>query len=229
MLFLTITSLAIIGMSSAQYSGYIEYSGYGAGAGQLPSANLFLPGFQDRLVVASVASSDSAKTTYIVNCNDSGDQGVYCGFAQPLTITEGPSTVHYTLAQNNATITMDCSLGGTTTAACVQTEAGSRPPNPGTTSVTFASADLTSIYVGATIVQQLASVTPTAAAAAAVNGTVALFPTITSSASSQTPPSSSQSKTPTGTVGTAGLPKITANAQWVVGGAAVMALGLAAL
>ena len=47
-----------------------------------------------------------------------------CGFPDPITVTEGPSTVHYTIEYLGIPVSLGCSLGGTTEAACTISSSG---------------------------------------------------------------------------------------------------------
>ncbi|KAL8738425.1 MAG: hypothetical protein Q9181_000796 [Wetmoreana brouardii] len=85
-------------------------------------------------LVGSIVATDKATTTYQFQCQP-GTYGNQCGFPGPFTyVKEGTSSIHWTYdaAEEVGTLTIDCSLAGTTSAVCT----GNQPPGGDTAAAT---------------------------------------------------------------------------------------------
>lgn len=153
---------------------------------------------------------------------------------------------------NSAFVNVSCGLDASaSTAACTETAGGSAANFPGTTTSTFGPDDYASALIpvtitagsvtggaaattGASATAPTASATTKAAASAATTAastgsaasTASGLSTVASSASSTD--ASTSAKATSAAVSTGGMPQITGNAQWAMGGVAV-AVALAAL
>lgn len=131
----------------------------------------------------------------------------------------------------------DCSLAGTSSAVCVQSNGGSGANDPGSSMVTFTGTDYTSMPVTIVSADALTTgnsgseldPTPTGSGTATTSGTGiksgpttigSVTPTMTSSMASGSGNVASQSGSTTSS-SHAGGPAITGNAMLVMGGAAV--------
>lgn len=134
---------------------------------------------------------------------------------------------------------VDCSIGGTTTAVCTESDGGLEANFPGISTYTLAATDLTDAYQTAALTTSSLSVLGYAASATSASTTASgSGSTATSGVKSTSTGSSTGSKTSTGTAASAtgtgtakstststgGMAMITAGAQWVVGGAALAAV-----
>lgn len=59
-----------------------------------PVVSLFLPDTDTQKLVASVIGSSGSMTTYVITCPE-GTDASDCGYSDPLTITEGASSLVY--------------------------------------------------------------------------------------------------------------------------------------
>lgn len=71
----------------------------------------------------NVFAQDASVTTMKLSCPD-GEDSVACGFAEPVTVTAGPSTFHAEEAFESISVVLDCQVTGTTEATCVETYVG---------------------------------------------------------------------------------------------------------
>jgi len=194
----------------------------GAVAAQNSTAVLPLLAFDQQPILASVIASDSAQTTYSLAC-PTGEDSDSCNVPPSFTVTAGPSTIHYGIdvdfntlgygvsaaGSGSDSIDYACALTGTTSGVCTVTEVG----NLGGAS--------TSIVNSTTITD--------ASDLGYVTVTITAGPTAANAAASTTGKSSSdESSSSSGAAkqtANAGMPMITANAQWAFGAAAALALG----
>jgi len=216
MLSTTIFGLAFAGLSSAQ-----------------STVSLFLAGTDPMPLLASVIGSDATATTYAVQCPP-GTDGNDCGIGGGLILTQGPATVAYTMEliyENGTSIYtaysgyLDCSMGGTTTAVCTESNAGPEANDPGMSTTTYAGSEIE--YQVATLTSSSLSVTAVPADTASVSSassTASTGPTKTGSSGSTSKTSSSGSTgaTQSSSTSTGGMAMITGNA-WIIGGAALAA------
>ena len=102
------------------------------------SLSLFIPGADPQSLVASAIATSSAITTFLIAC-PTGTGSSNCGFSEPFTLVEGPSTVSYAYSQpaNSFTQTIQCEITATEAAACTATQEGGNMP--GTQTYTVAS------------------------------------------------------------------------------------------
>ncbi|KAJ9357757.1 putative GPI anchored protein [Paecilomyces variotii] len=210
-----------------------------AGVSAQSTVTLFLPGFDTQSMVASVVGSDATATTYALGCApdvDSEDCGVPPGF----TIVQGASTMDYVMSIPSEYVSMGCKLEGDV-ADCSETFSPSPAysyPNPAETTVSGISSYYQAVVVttgavagaaattGATPAANTASATGAAASASASASSG--FSTATSSKTSSTSSASGTTKHASSSTSTGGVPQMTGNASWMIGGAAV-AIALAAM
>jgi len=198
---------------------------------QTGTITLLVPGADPQPLVASIVGSDATATTYAVQCSPGTDSD-NCGFVGVFTLTEGPATAAYTygpMVDDNGTVALtgyiDCSLAGTTSAVCIESFGGTEANFPGISTETLTGTDLPYMLVVITA-QAVASdgssssVVPsnTQTGSKATSNSVAGAKTSSSGAESTGAAQTTASKT---SVSTAGMPMITANMEWLVGGAAV--------
>ncbi|ELR07269.1 hypothetical protein GMDG_08340 [Pseudogymnoascus destructans 20631-21] len=79
-------SVSLVGLALATVS-----------AAQKATVTLFVPSTDEQPLVASIIGSDATATTYAVSC-DPGAEAQDCGVEGTITLTEGPTTVKYTIA-----------------------------------------------------------------------------------------------------------------------------------
>ncbi|PMD35542.1 hypothetical protein L207DRAFT_587840 [Hyaloscypha variabilis F] len=210
---ISILSLAFAGLSYAQTT----------------TISLYIPGADTQPLIGSIVGSDAAATTYALSCIDSDT----CGYPAGLTLTEGPSTAAYTLSEGPAfTGFKKCSLAGTSTAVCFESNGGSEANFPGSSTETYTGTDFT--YMPVTI-------TDSAGAAATSNseviksGSSATTATTTGPEASQTGATMSSTASGSGIAASqsgststssshAGVPAVTENAMLALGVAAAMAV-----
>ncbi|QKX54091.1 uncharacterized protein TRUGW13939_01174 [Talaromyces rugulosus] len=215
------------------------------------TTTLFIPGFDQQPLVASIAGSDSTATTYAIKCAP-GTSSDECGAGAGFTLIEGPKTAHMEMIDGDASIfslAENCVLKGTSTAICTNTAAGSEANFPGTSTLTYANEDLASAMIVVTVTagdvntapaSTAASATaPTATATAASTSTAAGTGSDTTTATGTIGSTSTSGSASTGTttgtstgaasssadsssVSTGGLPRITGNVELAIGGAAVV-------
>ncbi|KAL6248376.1 hypothetical protein RBB50_004631 [Rhinocladiella similis] len=96
----------------------------GVAAAQSQSViSVFFPGADSQTLLGSVIKSDSSKTTMAVACpSDAGSTD--CGIDGPITVTVGPSTFHAEESFESTSVVLDCTVSGTTAAACAETFVG---------------------------------------------------------------------------------------------------------
>ncbi|OAF55696.1 hypothetical protein VC83_07756 [Pseudogymnoascus destructans] len=135
-------SVSLVGLALATVS-----------AAQKATVTLFVPSTDEQPLVASIIGSDATATTYAVSC-DPGAEAQDCGVEGTITLTEGPTTVKYTIAPvidpNGQTAFaghFDCSLAGTTSAVCVESHGGSEASFPGVSTETYIGTDQPYIHI----------------------------------------------------------------------------------
>ncbi|OBT86325.1 hypothetical protein VE02_07427 [Pseudogymnoascus sp. 03VT05] len=144
-------SVSLVGLALATVS-----------AAQKATVTLFVPDTEEEPLVASIIGSDATATTYAISC-DPAASAQDCGVEGTITLTEGPTTAKYTIAPvidpNGQTAFAghyDCSLAGTTSAVCVESNGGSEANFPGVSTETYTGTDqpyipitITALAVGA--------------------------------------------------------------------------------
>ncbi|OKL60338.1 hypothetical protein UA08_04013 [Talaromyces atroroseus] len=215
---------------------------------------LFLPGFDQQPLVASIVGGDSSATTYSIGCAD-GTPSDECGAGNGFTLIEGPETASMEMVVGASSILfvdLACDLNTSVSqAVCTETDGGSEANFPGVTTSTFAPDDYASAWLAVTVTAGSASGAPattaasataptasatnsgtTAAATSSADSTAAASSGMTTVASTSSSGSSAtaaqSSSSSSSSVSTGGMPQITGNAQWAVGGAAI-AMAFAAL
>lgn len=199
------------------------------------TTSLFIPGADTQPLVAHVIGSDTIATTYAVECVP-GTDASDCGFDGVFTLTEGPSTVAYTLSmgyENGSTSVLaftgyiDCTLTGSpaTSGVCTESFGGDEANFPGMSTITLESSDIT--YMPVTISDfELTNTGLASASATTASNTSAGRSTSTAKSTRSTGTGSgtgvaqSTGSTSLSKAGAAQA-KATGNAQWVVGGVAV--------
>jgi len=107
----TITALVLLGLRTATSQ---------------VTTSLFLPGFDQQTLVASVQGSSGSTTTMVLNCapgTDDTDCGL-SGFTDGLTYTVGPSSMAFTMSVAEEVDAVSCIMTGTTFADCTATAVG---------------------------------------------------------------------------------------------------------
>ncbi|KAJ9620248.1 hypothetical protein H2203_008013 [Taxawa tesnikishii (nom. ined.)] len=141
-------------------------------AAQTTTFTYVIPGFDDQTVLGSVVASDSAATTLAVSCQtgplnaasltgsalaaatsaweDSDDSD--CGLYPGMTITAGPSTIAYSIAdaEESATAVADCKITPSSGAVCSQSLGGSGADFQTNGITTVEASELGTLYVVAT-------------------------------------------------------------------------------
>lgn len=204
--------------------------------------SLFIPGADPQPLVGSIVASDATATTYALECAP-GTDGSDCGFPGVFTLTEGPSTAVYTLGgdieADSSTVVafsgyIDCSLGSSS-AVCVESFTGTDANFPGMSTETLTGTDFSYMPVvltdaplntGAAAAPSSTTAAPTASSTGSAKESTSASAsnsgaTKTSSGTAQTQGASSSQST---SASTGGVPVITGNAKWVLGGAALAAI-----
>ncbi|KFY59377.1 hypothetical protein V497_04343 [Pseudogymnoascus sp. VKM F-4516 (FW-969)] len=108
---------------------------------------LFVPGTGDDPLVASVVGSDATATTYAIMCDPDAAAGA-CGVDGTITLIEGPATARYTVdpvvdpdGETAYEGEFRCSLAGTTSAVCIESQGGSQANYPGESTETYTGTD----------------------------------------------------------------------------------------
>jgi len=213
---ITLSTLAVVNVALAQTS----------------TVTLYIPGADTQSLVGAVVGTASSLTTYALSCANTDE----CGFPGGFTLTENASTAQYTMGPENGddgvlafTARIDCALDSTISAVCVESFGGSEANFPGLTTETYTGTDFQYMPVfitagaaagtGSTPSSTMASTTASAASTSQTSG----LATKTSSSSSSGSASSGKGSggvAQTSSTSTAGVPAVTGNAKWVVGGAA---------
>lgn len=195
---------------------------------QTTARSLFIPGADSQSLIGSIIGSDLAAITYALQCVDP-DQ---CGIGGGITLTEGPSTAAYTMAGGAAfTALYDCTLAGTSSAVCFESNGGSEANSPGSSTLTLTGTDYTFMPV---------TITGSAGAASTINSEIKSGPSFTtptttnlktsqtgattSSKASGSGNAASQSSSTETSSSKAGGPAITGNVVFVMGAVAMAVL-----
>ncbi|ETS83293.1 hypothetical protein PFICI_05169 [Pestalotiopsis fici W106-1] len=86
--------------------------------------SIFLPGFDQQGLVASVITAAPTATAYFVQCNPNAV--VDCGLGGGVTLTEGPSTFEVSINSTDMTISEACQFSSNT-ASCTYSTPGGEP------------------------------------------------------------------------------------------------------
>jgi len=190
-----------------------------------------LPGYDPQPLVASIIGSDATATTYLIQCTPGTDDDE-CGIPMPVTVTEGPAIAAVTYPAEYETTNgsvplaftafQSCSLDGTISAVCVESNGGFEANFPGMSTVTYTGTDMGFMPVTVTAA---AVASNTAASSTAVSSTVAPSTTAMQSVSAKQTSSVSQTTTQNTSKSTAvitgGALAVTRPAILAVGGAAL--------
>uniref|UniRef100_A0A093V066 Low-density lipoprotein receptor-related protein 8 n=1 Tax=Talaromyces marneffei PM1 TaxID=1077442 RepID=A0A093V066_TALMA len=197
---------------------------------------IFLPFFDQQPLVASIVGSDATATTYAIACAP-GTDSTECGIPTGFTMTEGPKTMALQMVDGDRSIASE--------AVCVETVGGAEANFPGTSTTTLEPSDYASAWIAVTVTAGAATgaaattaasataptasaTTKAAATTAAHTGSAASTTSGLSTVASSSSTGTASAKASASVVSTGGMPQITGNAQWAMGGVAV-AMALAAL
>ncbi|MCJ1287859.1 hypothetical protein MMC26_007211 [Xylographa opegraphella] len=116
--------------------------------------SLLIPDTDTQNLVGEVIGISPTATTYVIQCAPGTDAND-CGFASPFTLTEGPSTVAFTLTEAlpaDFTAAVNCVVTGSpiTQALCAQSVGGSGASGIGSTTLQLNSTDITLFPVSIT-------------------------------------------------------------------------------
>ncbi|KAJ1715494.1 hypothetical protein NYO67_2398 [Aspergillus flavus] len=195
--------------------------------------NVSTPQIDDR-TIPWPRGSDATATTYSITCAPSptasasdDDDDYECGLGPGFTLTDAsPTTIMEMNDKPNFSMTINCSVAGTTSAVCTGIGDGPEANFPGTIISTIQQSEMS--YLPVTITA--GSVTSVAATASATTTTESGSKATTSAAqtASKSSASSSGSSSSSSAVSTGGMPQITGDAGMLFGGA-VVALAAAVL
>uniref|UniRef100_A0A093XKZ8 GPI anchored protein n=1 Tax=Talaromyces marneffei PM1 TaxID=1077442 RepID=A0A093XKZ8_TALMA len=190
---------------------------------------IFLPFFDQQPLVASIVGSDATATTYAIACAP-GTDSTECGIPTGFTMTEGPKTMALQMVDGDRSIAwadLHCDINTSASeAVCVETVGGAEANFPGTSTTTLEPSDYASAWIAVTVTAGAA--TGAAATTAAHTGSAASTTSGLSTVASSSSTGTASAKASASVVSTGGMPQITGNAQWAMGGVAV-AMALAAL
>ncbi|EEA22160.1 hypothetical protein TMatcc_008405 [Talaromyces marneffei ATCC 18224] len=209
---------------------------------------IFLPFFDQQPLVASIVGSDATATTYAIACAP-GTDSTECGIPTGFTMTEGPKTMALQMVDGDRSIAwadLHCDINTSASeAVCVETVGGAEANFPGTSTTTLEPSDYASAWIAVTVTAGAATgaaattaasataptasaTTKAAATTAAHTGSAASTTSGLSTVASSSSTGTASAKASASVVSTGGMPQITGNAQWAMGGVAV-AMALAAL
>ncbi|KAI9861008.1 MAG: hypothetical protein M1824_002774 [Vezdaea acicularis] len=185
------------------------------------TVSLFLPDTDPQNLVASIISSGPKETAYAISCAPSVSRD-QCGYPYAVTVTANPSTIHYAISIPDFSGTIDCSIGGTTTAVCSESFGGPGANFSGATVATYGATD---VSLSPIIVTDGAAASQTHSAAATTtttdsSSTSTKMGTTTTGTAASGKGSSTQTAS-TSTSGNAAMAQITANPHMAIGGAAI--------
>ncbi|KAE8156393.1 hypothetical protein BDV40DRAFT_281336 [Aspergillus tamarii] len=197
--------------------------------------SMFLLGFDPQSLEASIVGNDATATTYSINCapsptasaTDDDDDDYECGLGPGITLTDAsPTTIIELNAGPDFAYTVNCSVAGTTSAACTAIADGPEANFPGTVISTIQQSEMSFLPVTITagsVTSVAATASATTTAESGSKGTTSASQTASKSSTSSSGSSSSSSAVSTG-----GMPQITGDAGMLFGGA-VVALAAAVL
>ncbi|KAL4757786.1 uncharacterized protein BDW70DRAFT_142781 [Aspergillus foveolatus] len=177
--------------------------------------SMFLPGFSQESIVASVAGNDGTATTYSMTCAASYDTEEECGMGNGLTVVKAGKAMTYMMDEGDAySFSGECTVDGTT-AACTGSATGPGDGLPASqTYKTYAQ------YVPVTITAGSitdATAAPTATSTVEATSTAAQVSPTASEAAEETADGSGAEATPTGAAA-----QVTGVGAIVFGGAVVL-------
>ncbi|MCJ1292830.1 PH domain leucine-rich repeat-containing protein phosphatase 2 [Xylographa carneopallida] len=187
MLSSTVTLLAFLGSAAAQNV-----------------VSLLIPDTDTQDFVGEVIGISPTATTYVIQCAPSINSSD-CGFAGPFTLTEGPSTVAFTITEPSPadfTGTIACALTGSpvTQALCTQLVGGSDASGIGSTTLQLNSTDITLFPVTITGTANGVGAGSQSAASTTASGSAMATTTMAGTAAGAMTASTGMSSTPTGTM-----------------------------
>ncbi|KAL4737944.1 hypothetical protein BDV11DRAFT_190580 [Aspergillus similis] len=182
--------------------------------------SMFLPGFSQLSIVASVAGNDGTATTYSMTCAAPDDTEEECGMGNGLTVVKAGKAMTYMMDEGDAySYSGECTIDGTT-AACTGSATGLGDGLPASqTFKTYAKYMPVTITAGSITDATAAS---TATSTAEATSTAAQASPTASDAAEETADGSGVEATPTGSAA-----QVTGVGSIIFGG--VMALMAAAL
>jgi hypothetical protein len=200
-------------------------------AGATAVAAQIFPGIDPSTLDIETKGHDATHTTYVINCGSAIAQ-TDCPFPTPgATFVQGKSTMDLYYSAQGESLSVGCQYIGTTAAACVVSDVSGGTSFAVTTTV--AASQLPVLPAAAT--GSATTDAATGASPAATTATATATATATTGATTLATTASSSSKTTGSASGAtqsashssnAGMPQVTGNAGWAVGGVA-MALALA--
>ncbi|KAJ5659903.1 hypothetical protein N7507_006354 [Penicillium longicatenatum] len=188
-------------------------------AAQTSVVSLFIPFADPQPLAASILGESASTTTYSINCPP-GTDGSDCGMGPGLYMTVGPKNVQYSMSEPDEDFydSISCSMGGTTTAVCVEVASGSGANFPGTETGTFAQSEISYLAVTVTAgpaTETSVSTTTDSAHTSSADKTASSGTTGSASSTSGAASTSQSSATSSG-----GLSRVTGNPVVALGGAA---------
>lgn len=121
--------------------------------------SLFLPGFDQQTLVASVITAAPSATQYVVNCAAAAPSD--CGVGKGMTLLEGPFTFSFNVGDTGSTMSEACVISSDV-ASCTYSIGGSEADG-GPTTGSQTNTGIKQMYLPVTITagaQKLAGVTP---------------------------------------------------------------------
>ncbi|MCJ1435022.1 hypothetical protein MMC27_004392 [Xylographa pallens] len=195
--------------------------------------SLLIPDTDAQNFVGEVIGISPTATTYVIQCAP-GTNASDCGFGGPFTLTEGPSTVAFTVSQQapaDFTAAVSCVVAGSpvTQAMCTQSLGGSDANGLGSTTLQLNATDITLFAVSITGTANGVSAGSPSAASTTAAGSAAM--TISGASTAAMTASMGSSSTPTGSAGGSSVASATAKsgaAQKAVGSVAALLLAFGA-
>ncbi|KAB8226278.1 hypothetical protein BDV33DRAFT_197274 [Aspergillus novoparasiticus] len=196
--------------------------------------SMFLLGFDPQSLEASIVGNDATATTYSITCapsptasasDDDDDYG--CGLGPGITLIDAsPTTIMEMNDKPNFSMTVNCSVAGTTSAVCTGIGDGPEANFPGTIISTIQQSEMSYLPVtitagSVTSVAATASATTTTASATTTTESGSKATTSAAQTASKSSASSSGSSSSSSAVSTGGMPQITGDAGMLFGGAFV--------
>ncbi|KAI9706814.1 MAG: hypothetical protein M1820_004785 [Bogoriella megaspora] len=166
------------------------------------STHFFLLDTDPQPLVASVISANPSGTTFALTCPSGTDQND-CGYNPPISIIHQEDVWQGTLAapEEQFTLSWSCSLIGTTTASCVESDGGEQANFKGITTMTFGSSDVGGAFFPVEITAGLEKLQETSSATASSRESTATAASGTMHASTGAGASPAGSATPTASNG----------------------------
>ncbi|KAL4747492.1 hypothetical protein BDW72DRAFT_182673 [Aspergillus terricola var. indicus] len=177
--------------------------------------SMFLPGFSQESIVASIAGNDGTTITYSMTCATPYENEEECGMGNGLTVVKAGKAMTYMMDEGDAySFSGECTVDGTT-AACTGSATGSGDGLPASqTYKTYAKYMPVTITAGSITD---ATAAPSATSTAEATGTAAKASPTASEAAEETADGSGEEATPTGAAA-----QVTGVGAIILGGAVVL-------